>query len=239
MLKFDDAVDMTVKGADEDDGDDEDLEGGASYKPKEGVRDARIAALMDGDAEMANGDDAEEAEEEKPEVKMEVDGEEEEEEDELEAFMNNVQKQVKSVDKADKAKLGAKGNVLDPEAVEDEEDEAESEDEIEKVGMSAAEILACVSPPSLRLELPTDLVPLHSLAAKKVKRGRELAAIDHSKVNYEPFNKIFYRPPPEVEALTAEEVDEMRLEMDAIKVRGADPPKPVAKWSYCGLPAPW
>lgn len=31
----------------------------------------------------------------------------------------------------------------------------------------------------------------------------------------------------------------MRLEMDAIKVRGADPPKPVAKWSYCGLPAPW
>lgn len=31
----------------------------------------------------------------------------------------------------------------------------------------------------------------------------------------------------------------MRLEMDGIKVRGADPPKPVAKWSYCGLPAPW
>lgn len=78
-----------------------------------------------------------------------------------------------------------------------------------------------------------------SHAAKKVKRGRELAAIDHSKVKYEPFNKVFYRPPPEVEALTAEEVDEMRLEMDAIKVRGADPPKPVSKWSYCGLPAPW
>ncbi|ORY88071.1 hypothetical protein BCR35DRAFT_301984 [Leucosporidium creatinivorum] len=215
MLKFDDAVDMTVKAADEDDGDDEDLEGGASYKPKEGGRDARMAALMDGDTDMANGDDDEE--DEKPEAKMDVDGDEEEE-DELEAFMNNVQKQVKSVDKADKAKLGAKGNVLDPEAVEEEEDEAESEDELEKVGMSAAEILA--------------------LAAKKVKRGRELTAIDHSKVSYEPFNKIFYRPPPEVEALTAEEVDEMRLEMDAIKVRGADPPKPVAKWSYCGLPAP-
>lgn len=86
---------------------------------------------------------------------------------------------------------------------------------------------------------PLTLFPLSRHAAKKVKRGRELAAIDHAKINYEPFNKIFYRPPPEVEALTAEEVDEMRLEMDAIKVRGADPPKPVAKWSYCGLPAPW
>ena len=136
MLKFDNDVDMTVKGADEDEGDDEDLEGGASYKPKDGDRDARMAALVE-----ADGADEDE-EETKVEVKMDVDGAEEEEEDELEAFMNNVQKEVKNVDRADKAKLGAKGSVLDPEAVEDEEDEAESEDEVEKVGMSAAEILA-------------------------------------------------------------------------------------------------
>lgn len=131
MLKFDGDVDMTVKGADEDEGDDEDLEGGASYKPKDGDRDARMAALVDADED-----------ESKPEDKMEVDGEEEEEEDELDAFMNNVQKEVKNVDRADKAKLGAKGSVLDPETVEAEEDEVESEDEVEKVGMSAAEILA-------------------------------------------------------------------------------------------------
>lgn len=56
-------------------------------------------------------------------------------------------------------------------------------------------------------------------------------------VDYETFRKAFYHPPLEVELLTVEEVEEMRIEMDGIKVRGADPPKPVSKWSYCGLPA--
>lgn len=70
-----------------------------------------------------------------------------------------------------------------------------------------------------------------------MKKGRELAPVDHSKINYEPFTKIFYHEPPEVAALTPEEVEDLRIEMDAIKVRGADPPKPVSKWSYCGLPS--
>ncbi|KAL8291751.1 hypothetical protein RQP46_002009 [Phenoliferia psychrophenolica] len=208
MVQLEGEVDMTVEAGDDGD-DDEDLEGGVAYKAREGGRDAF-------DVDMTDGTD--DAEESKMEVEQEAD-----EEDELEAFMSSVQAKVKNVDKEDKAKLaasrGGKAAVLAAaETGEDDVDEVDSEDEMEKVGMSAAEILA--------------------IAAKKVKRGRELHSVDHSKIDYEPFRKAFYHAPPEVEELTPEQVEEMRIEMDGIKVRGADPPKPVAKWSYCGLPAP-
>lgn len=75
----------------------------------------------------------------------------------------------------------------------------------------------------------------NSLAAKKVKK-KDIATIDHSKVAYEPFRKDFYRPAPEVEAMDDEDVDLLRLTMDSIKIRGVDCPKPVTKWSHCGLP---
>lgn len=37
--------------------------------------------------------------------------------------------------------------------------------------------------------------------------------------------------------MTEEQVKDLRLELDDIKVRGAEPPKPATKWSYFGLPA--
>lgn len=74
------------------------------------------------------------------------------------------------------------------------------------------------------------------LAAKKVKK-KDLATVDHNKMTYEPFRKEFYRPAPEVEEMDAEEVDLLRLALDGIKIRGLDCPKPVIKWSHCGLPA--
>lgn len=60
---------------------------------------------------------------------------------------------------------------------------------------------------------------------------------DHKNIDYLPFRKAFYTAPPEVDQLTPEEVDALRLELDDIKIRGADPPKPATKWSYFGLPA--
>lgn len=64
-----------------------------------------------------------------------------------------------------------------------------------------------------------------------------MTAPDHSKIDYMPFRKAFYTAPPEVAELTEEQVKELRLELDDIKVRGAEPPKPATKWSYFGLPA--
>lgn len=79
---------------------------------------------------------------------------------------------------------------------------------------------------------PDDIL---AMAAKLKKK--ELPAINHSKINYEPFRKSFYVEPIELAEMNEKEVDDLRLELDGIKVRGQDVPKPVVKWSQCGLPS--
>ncbi|KAK9453701.1 P-loop containing nucleoside triphosphate hydrolase protein [Dipodascopsis uninucleata] len=71
----------------------------------------------------------------------------------------------------------------------------------------------------------------------KNKKRKDIPTVNHSKMNYEPFRKEFYIEPEELSNLSKEEVDEMRLELDGIKIRGTNCPKPVQKWSQCGLPA--
>ncbi|KAG0155413.1 hypothetical protein PDIDSM_990 [Penicillium digitatum] len=73
-----------------------------------------------------------------------------------------------------------------------------------------------------------------ALAAIK-KKKREMPDIDHTKIDYEPFRKEFYTEPSNLAEMTEEEVANLRLELDGIKVRGRDVPKPVQKWSQCGL----
>lgn len=63
--------------------------------------------------------------------------------------------------------------------------------------------------------------------------------VDHSRVKYESFRKAFYHPPPDVADMTEDDADLLRLALDGIKIRGVDCPKPVTKWSHCGLPANW
>lgn len=70
---------------------------------------------------------------------------------------------------------------------------------------------------------------------KKAKK-KELSLVDHSKIEYEPFRKNFYVESPEISKLSQKEIELLRLELDKIKVRGSKPPKPIKKWSQCGLP---
>ncbi|KAJ5926502.1 hypothetical protein N7516_008275 [Penicillium verrucosum] len=73
-----------------------------------------------------------------------------------------------------------------------------------------------------------------ALAAIK-KKKREMPEIDHAKIEYEPFRKQFYTEPSNLAEMTEEEVANLRLELDGIKIRGRGVPKPVQKWSQCGL----
>ena len=73
------------------------------------------------------------------------------------------------------------------------------------------------------------------LAMASKKKKKDLPTVNHAKVNYEPFRKSFYHEPSELSELTEEEVADLRLELDGIKIRGVDAPKPVLKWSQCGL----
>ncbi|KAJ2498673.1 pre-mRNA processing RNA-helicase [Coemansia sp. RSA 1972] len=84
--------------------------------------------------------------------------------------------------------------------------------------------------------VPADSEDVLALAAKRLKK-KDLAAVDHSKMNYEPFKRDFYIEPAELRNLTTEEVDMMRVDLGGIKIRGVNPPKPATSWSHFGLPA--
>jgi ATP-dependent RNA helicase DDX46/PRP5 len=129
------------------------------------------------------------------------------------AFMTGFKEEVKKVNTEDMKKvIGSAGRShirLDERMAEDRtEDTADSAgvpDELDATG----DILA--------------------LAAKKAKK-KDLAAVDYSRLKYEPFLKEFYVPPPDIAAMTDEEADLLRLELDDIKIlRGVDCPRPVTK----------
>ena len=40
---------------------------------------------------------------------------------------------------------------------------------------------------------------------------------------------------PEISRMTKKEVEEYRQELDEIRVRGKNVPKPIKKWSQCGV----
>ncbi|KIO30229.1 hypothetical protein M407DRAFT_69529 [Tulasnella calospora MUT 4182] len=97
-----------------------------------------------------------------------------------------------------------------------EEEEEATPDELDAAGLRPEDILA--------------------LAAKKIKK-KDLAAVDHSKVSYEPFRSDFYSVPPEIADMDEDQVELLRLALDSIKIRGVDCPRPITKWSHCGLPS--
>lgn len=154
-----------------------------------------------------------------PSQAMDVD---EEEIDPLDAYMSGVTEEVTKVNDRDKKKMnqlasgGKKALEEDDDLNEEDEQPGGSEDEIDKTDLRPEDIIA--------------------LAAKKLKK-KDLAPVDHQKINYESFRKAFYHPPAEVAEMTDEEAENIRIAMDGIKIRGQDCPKPVMKWSWFGLHA--
>lgn len=144
----------------------------------------------------------------------------EDEVDPLDAFMVDVTAEVKQLEKKEQKrdlkvnKSLSKAENATPSSTGAEEDEEEDPAE----SSEEEDILA--------------------MAAKRIKK-KDIPAVDHSKMHYEFFRKNFYLEPPEMADMTPEEVHMLRLELDGIKIRGADCPKPIRKWTQAGLPAGW
>uniref|UniRef100_A0A7S3AHJ0 RNA helicase n=1 Tax=Haptolina ericina TaxID=156174 RepID=A0A7S3AHJ0_9EUKA len=66
-------------------------------------------------------------------------------------------------------------------------------------------------------------------------KKKELARVDHSTITYAAFRKHFYIEVPEIKAMSDAEVDEYKKSMDDIKVRGKKCPRPIKRWTQCGL----
>ncbi|KAJ9144885.1 p-loop containing nucleoside triphosphate hydrolase protein [Coniochaeta hoffmannii] len=82
-----------------------------------------------------------------------------------------------------------------------------------------------------------DPASILAMAAKR-KQKKDIPTIDYSKIKLNPIRKNFWVEPYELSQLTEEEADLLRLELDGIKVSGKNVPKPVQKWSHCGLTRP-
>jgi ATP-dependent RNA helicase DDX46/PRP5 len=177
----------------------------------------------DDDDEDANRIDAESKAKAKANAQNSMVVDEDDDVDPLDAFMAGVKNEVKKVNAEDLKKMVGPGRLpergddrMNEAGADDDDGELGAEDELDTTDLNPEDILA--------------------LAAKKARK-KDLAVVDHNKIKYEPFRKEFYVPPPEVSAMTDEEADLLRLELDSIKIRGVDCPRPVTKWSHFGLHA--
>ncbi len=147
----------------------------------------------------------------KTETQAEMEPEEEEDEEEadpLDAFMTGLGDPLKAPQNTHGIKLSKKRSAQQPEAMFGDDDV-----DLNTVAADPEDILA--------------------MASKRKKK--DLPTTNHAKITYQPFRKNFYHEPSELSEITEEEVADLRLELDGIKIRGIDAPKPVQKWSQCGL----
>ncbi|CCF59380.1 hypothetical protein KAFR_0G03480 [Kazachstania africana CBS 2517] len=69
----------------------------------------------------------------------------------------------------------------------------------------------------------------------RMKSLKKVTEVKYDKNNLEPFQKVFYQETPEIRNMTADEVSELRLNLDNIKIKGHGCPNPITRWSQLGL----
>lgn len=155
--------------------------------------------------------------------KMEIS---DDDEDPLDAYMREVNEEVKKINKMAKEPAKEKtglvivtGNVKKQskeikkgELIEQNQDglEYSSEEELEDIKDTAANLAA-------------------------IKQKKELPKVDHATVEYGTFKKNFYVEVPEIAKMTNEEVEAYRIELEGIAVKGKGCPKPIKTWAQCGV----
>lgn len=133
------------------------------------------------------------------------------EEDELEAYMASIQQ--------DDAKHKIKKAKIDP-----NESDSDTGDIDEVAAEEPVEDLAA--------DLAAAIAGTNASVNKTTKKLNQLSKRD---VTYKPFRKDFYVEVPDLARLTDDEVKELRLSLENIKVVGKSCPKPVTCWAHCGL----
>lgn len=74
-----------------------------------------------------------------------------------------------------------------------------------------------------------------NVTAAKLSKSDKLGQVDHSTINYPVFRRNFYIEAQEIQMMTEKQVADYRLQLDDIKVRGKDVPRPVKNWAQCGM----
>lgn len=147
--------------------------------------------------------------------------------DPLDAYMLEVHKEVRKVNKITKpttSTVGGGGGVTVMTGV------AKKNKEINKGEMMEQ------NQDGLEYSSEEEIEDIKDTAANLAnKHKKELAKIDHSGMNYMPFRKNFYVEVPELAKMTATDVDAYKVELEGIQVKGKGCPKPIKTWAHCGV----
>ncbi|MCO5574722.1 hypothetical protein L7F22_028512 [Adiantum nelumboides] len=81
------------------------------------------------------------------------------------------------------------------------------------------------------VDYDSDDIAIITIDKKKIE---PLTALDHSEIDYEPFNKDFYEEKPSISGMNEEDVFIYRQSL-AIKVSGFDVPRPIGKFEDLGF----
>lgn len=190
----------------------------------------------DDDDDEEDNMQTEEGEQEQASEKKEEE-EEKEDIDPLDAFMMGVQEEVKQIHHEVHKKAGAKLSTVGKKGattlvtvtkvVGAAESKMAKKGELMQNDQDAIEY-------SDEEEGDDELATALSSIAKKNKK-KDLPVVDHKGITYQPFRKDFYIEVPELARMTAKEVNSYRVELENIKVKGKNCPKPVKSWAQCGL----
>lgn len=155
---------------------------------------------------------------------MQVVEDEDDDIDPLDAYMLEVHKEVRKVNKITKPMNSAGGGVMVMTGV------AKKNKEVNKGEMMEQ------NQDGLEYSSEEEIEDIKDTAANLAnKHKKELAKIDHSGMNYMPFRKNFYVEVPELAKMTPAEVDAYKLELEGIQVKGKGCPKPIKTWAHCGV----
>nr|KAG5704149.1 hypothetical protein BaRGS_009679 [Batillaria attramentaria] len=151
-------------------------------------------------------------------------GEVGEEVDPLDAYMQTVNEEVKTMGAGENQDGNAKKVQFVTAVLKKKEDPSKTKGELMESNADAMEYSS-----------EEEEEDLDTTMANMVKKKKELNVVDHEKIYYAPFRKNFYVEVPEIANMTAAEVEVLRDELEGIKVRGKNCPKPVRSWAQCGV----
>lgn len=154
-------------------------------------------------------------------------GEEVEDVDPLDAYMQTVNEEVKTLGGSEKQESTGeeqKVQFVTAVLVKKKEDPTKSKGELMESNADAMEYSS-----------EEEEEDLDTTMANMAKKKKELNIVDHDKIYYAPYRKNFYVEVPEIANMTNEEVEQLRDELEGIKVRGKNCPKPIRSWAQCGV----
>lgn len=107
--------------------------------------------------------------------------------------------------------------------------ESKSFDSDDDIGVALIESAAVED---IEADLAAAMAGSNASVNKTTKKLNQLSRRD---VTYAPFRKDFYVEVPELARMTDEEVKDLRVSLENIKVIGKSCPKPAMCWAHCGL----